>query len=71
MLFRLAVFALLGSAAAWAGQSALCEPAAGIRAELDKAALPVASAEAFDQSIAPLQALRERNRRKYAANRKK
>lgn len=61
MLFRIAVFALLGSAAAWAGQSALCEPAANIRAELEKATLPIASAEAFEQSITPLQALRSRN----------
>lgn len=61
MFFRLAVFALLGSATAWAGQSAPCEPAASIRAELEKATLPIASAGAFEQNIAPLQALRSRN----------
>lgn len=61
MLFRLAVFALLGSATAWAGQSALCEPAPNIRAELEKATLPIASAGTFEQNLAPLQALRGRN----------
>ena len=61
MLLRLAAFALLASATAWAGKSALCEPAADIRGELEKATLPIASAEAFERNIAPLQALRSRS----------
>jgi len=61
MLPRLAVFVLLGSATICAGQSSFCGPAAGVRAELDKAAaLPVADPVAFDQNIAPFQALRKR-----------
>ncbi len=61
MFLRLALFALLSSATAWAGQPSLCEPAARIRAELVKAAaLPVADPTAFEQNVAPFQALRER-----------
>ncbi len=60
MFLRLALFALLSSATAWAGQPSLCEPAARIRAELVKAAaLPVADPTAFEQNVAPFQALRE------------
>jgi len=47
---RLALFALLSSPSAWAGQSGLCEPAAEIRAELEKAAaLPVADPWSLDR----------------------
>lgn len=61
MFLRLALFALLSFATAWAGQPGLCEPAAEIRAELEKAAaLPVADPTAFEQIVAPFQALRER-----------
>jgi hypothetical protein len=61
MFLRLALFALLSSATAWAGQPGLCEPAAEIRAELEKAAaLPLADPSAFEQNVAPFQALRER-----------
>ena len=56
-----ALFALLGCANAWAGQPAVCEPGAEVRAALEKAAaLSVADPTASDQNIAPFQALRER-----------
>jgi hypothetical protein len=55
------LFALLSSATAWAGQPGLCEPAAEIRAKLEKAAtVPVADPTAFEHNVAPFQALRER-----------
>jgi len=63
MFVRLALFALLSFAAAWAGQPAPCEPAEEIRAELEKAAaLPVADPTAFEQNVAPFQTLRQRYR---------
>jgi len=62
MFLRLALFALLSSATAWAGRPSLCEPAAEIRAELEKAAaLLGADPAAFEQNVAPFQALRERH----------
>jgi hypothetical protein len=61
MFLRLAAFVLLGSATVFAGQS-FCGPEAEVRAELEKvAALPVGDAVAFEQNIAPFQALRERH----------
>ena len=62
MFLRLVVFALLGSATTWAGQSAACEPPAEIRAQLDKAAaVPVADLVAFDKNVAPFAALRSKH----------
>jgi len=61
IFLRIAVFALLSLANAWAGQLAVCEPSAEVRAALEKAAaLSVADPTASDQNIAPFQALRER-----------
>ena len=60
MFLRLAVFVLLGPATVCAGQS-FCGPAAGIRAELQKAAaIPGSDPVAFEQNSAPFAALRER-----------
>jgi len=61
MLSRLILFAFLGLGSAWAGQSSLCGPTAGIGAELEKIGpLALTDAAAYDQTIAPLQALRAR-----------
>jgi len=61
MFLRLAVFVLLGSATVFAGQS-FCGPVAEVRAELEKAAaLLVGDPAAFEQNVAPFQALRERH----------
>jgi len=61
MFLRLAAFVLLGSATVCAGQP-FCGPAAEVRAELEKAAaLPVGDPAAFEQNVAPFQALRERH----------
>jgi hypothetical protein len=62
MFFRLALFTVLAAATASASQPGVCQPAAEIRAELDKAAaLPIADATAFDQNVAAFRALRDRH----------
>jgi len=60
MFLRFALLALFSSTSARAGQPDLCQPAAEIRAALEKAAAPVAEPTVFEQNVAPFQSLRER-----------